>query len=108
MDARPDVEQGLEMTQTSRSPRVQWNGMIVASEPPTSRRMEAAKTANDLLLGLAEREHGRVRDEHLVGFFCECGCMDTATLTAAEYEAAGGAWCAGHKPIKLAAPESPR
>jgi hypothetical protein len=60
--------------------------------------MQAAKRANGHLLELAERQLA-AREEHLVGFFCECGCMDTATLTAAEYEAAGGAWRAGHKPI---------
>jgi len=51
------------------------------------------------LFSLAQQQHLNARDEHLVGFLCECGCMDTATLTIAEFEAAGGAWCAGHKPV---------
>jgi hypothetical protein len=72
--------------------------MIVESEPPTSRRIEAASRANGHLLGLAGRQHASAREDHLIGFLCECGCLDTATLTAAEYEAAGGAWCAGHRP----------
>ena len=80
---------------TGSGPR--WDGLIVASEPPTCRRMEAAKKANEHLFALAERQHATAREERLVGFFCECGCLDTATLTPAEYEAAGGAWCAGHK-----------
>jgi hypothetical protein len=78
---------------------LQWTGMIVASEPPTSRRIEAAKRANAHLLGLAEPLHENAREEHLIGFLCECGCMDTATVTAVEYETAGGAWRAGHRAI---------
>jgi hypothetical protein len=61
--------------------------------------MVAAKRANDHLLAFVDVQHASERDQHLVGFLCECGCMDTATLTPAEYEAAGGAWCAGHKPL---------
>jgi hypothetical protein len=29
-------------------------------------------------------------------FFCECGCMTPAEMTAAEYEARGGALLDGH------------
>jgi hypothetical protein len=79
--------------------KIHWDGVIVAPEPPTSRRMVAAKRANGHLLALTERQRGNSRDERLVGFLCECGCMDTATMTVSEYEGAGGAWCAGHKPI---------
>jgi hypothetical protein len=73
--------------------------MIVASEPPTIRRIEAARRANAHLLELSGRQYLDAREEHLVGFLCECGCMGTAALTAAEYETAGGAWLAGHRPI---------
>jgi hypothetical protein len=86
------------MPESPRPSGLHWNGMIVASEPPTSRRIEAAQRTNGHLLALAERQHATVRDQHLVGFLCECGCLDTATLTVVEYEAAGGAWRAGHKP----------
>jgi hypothetical protein len=85
------------MTGPSPSEVLRWDGMIVASEPPTIRRLEAAKSANGHLLALTAERHPDARDEHLVGFFCECGCLDTATLTVAEHEAAGGAWCAGHR-----------
>jgi hypothetical protein len=77
---------------------LQWEGLGVASEPPTSRRMEAAGEANRHLLALAEQLHSDEREEHLIGFLCECGCMEPATLTAVEYEALDGAWRAGHKP----------
>jgi hypothetical protein len=87
------------MTEPPPRQGLHWDGMIVASEPPTIRRMEAAKSANAQFLALAEELHVEARDEHLIGFLCECGCMETATLTAAEYETAGGAWCAGHKPV---------
>lgn len=76
-----------------------WEGIVVASEPATSRRMEAARRANRHLAHLAERLHPDWRDEHLVGFLCECGCMATAALAVAEFDACDGAWCAGHKPI---------
>lgn len=86
------------MSEPSPEQVIRWVGMTVAAEPPTSRRMVAAKQANRHLFDLVERQHADEREQHLVGFLCECGCMDTATLTAVEYEAAGGAWCAGHKP----------
>jgi hypothetical protein len=60
--------------------------------------MIAARGANKHLLSLAERLHENERERHLIGFLCECGCMETATLTAAEYDRLGGAWRAGHKP----------
>ena len=87
----------LSMDEHSPGERPRWDGMIVVGEPPTTRRMEAATNANRHLLALADERHPEARDEHLVGFLCECGCLETATLTVAEYEAAGGAWCAGHR-----------
>lgn len=78
---------------------LEWRGMIVPGEPPTTRRIEAAIRANRHLRALTERQGANERKERLVGFLCECGCLDTAALTIPEYEAAGGAWCAGHRPV---------
>ena len=75
---------------------LQWES--IATEPPTSRRIEAARRANGHLLALAARSHSREREERLIGFLCECGCLATATSTSAEYEVSGGAWLADHKP----------
>jgi len=45
------------------------------------------------------RQLGRaLRDEHPVGFFCECGCMEIVLVAIADYDAAGGAWLEGHQP----------
>jgi hypothetical protein len=55
--------------------------------------------------GLARETNARIRqlakslrDERPVGFFCECGCMEIALATIAEYDVAGGAWVEGHQP----------
>jgi hypothetical protein len=37
--------------------------------------------------------------EHEYGFGCECGCGEIVSMTADEY-GAGGAWLAGHNPIR--------
>jgi hypothetical protein len=39
-----------------------------------------------------------LRDRGRIGFLCECGCLDIATITIGEYDAEGGAWLEGHKP----------
>jgi hypothetical protein len=37
--------------------------------------------------------------EHAYGFSCECGCGEIVSITPDDYEA-GGAWLAGHNPIR--------
>lgn len=32
------------------------------------------------------------------GFICECGCGETVTLTASEFDRGDGTWLDGHEP----------
>jgi hypothetical protein len=74
--------------------------MLVEGEPPETRpdAAYAAREANAYILVLEERLVPRGREEHEIGFFCECGCLGVVTMTRAEYEAGGGAWLDGHGP----------
>jgi len=62
--------------------------------PTKPDRAWLARETNAYILQLAKA----LQDERSVGFFCECGCMEIALATVAEYDAAGGAWVEGHKP----------
>jgi hypothetical protein len=68
--------------------------------PPETRphAAQAARAANSHILALEDLLAPRGGDEQEIGFFCECGCLGVVAMTRAEYEAAGGAWLAGHKP----------
>jgi hypothetical protein len=57
-----------------------------------------AKELNQQIRLLADRLPGD--DDHKYGFSCEDGCGAIVPLTAAEYDAAGGAWAPGHKPTQ--------
>jgi hypothetical protein len=68
---------------------------MTAPGPQTPDRASIAKETNGQIRTLARS----LRDEREIGFFCECGCMGLAFATIAEYDEAGGAWRAGHKPL---------
>jgi hypothetical protein len=63
--------------------------------PETPDRAWLARETNGHIRQLAKS----LRDEHPVGFFCECGCMEIVLVTIAEYDAAGGALLGGHEPV---------
>jgi hypothetical protein len=65
------------------------------NNPKMTERAWVAREANSHIRQLAKS----LRDETPVGFFCECGCMEIVMATIAEYDAAGGAWVEGHRPI---------
>ena len=59
---------------------------------------QAARGANAQILVLVRRLEEGILDTREIAFFCEDGCLEIVRLTVAEYEAAGGAWLAGHQP----------
>jgi hypothetical protein len=59
---------------------------------------EMAREANTHIREMAEALDSIVPDERPIGFFCECGCMGTVSVTLTDYEAQGGAWIEGHGP----------
>jgi hypothetical protein len=71
----------------------------VEREPPDIRphAAHAAREANSHILALEELLDRGAREEYVIGFFCECGCLEVVTMTRAQYEAAGGSWLEGHK-----------
>jgi hypothetical protein len=60
---------------------------------------DIARQVNGHIREMAEALDSIVRDERPIGFFCECGCLETAEATLAEYEDQGGAWIEGHRPV---------
>jgi hypothetical protein len=66
------------------------------NNPETPDRAWVAREANAVVRRLAEMFH----DARAIGFFCECGCMGLAVMTAAQYDEQGGAWCENHKPTQ--------
>lgn len=67
----------------------------------SGRRREAAEVAREVNVAICDLE-GRLdallTSAHLVGFFCECGCMGIAPMTMADYCKGGGVWIEGHDP----------
>jgi len=78
----------------------------VRAEEPQPDKPALAREVNAHILALEARledEAFLARDptRHLIGFFCECGCMTIVAATRAEYEKRGGAWLEGHtKPLQ--------
>jgi hypothetical protein len=77
-----------------------YSGATVAAplSPLTQRpgAAEVARGVNTAICELEDRLDLAVR-EHLVGFFCECGCLGTVPMTMTAYRLAGGAWLDGHQ-----------
>ena len=69
-------------------------------ESPDSRpdAAQIAREANAHIREMAEGLNALVPDGRPIGFFCECGCLEIATMTLADFEAAGGVWLDGHSP----------
>jgi hypothetical protein len=59
---------------------------------------EIARQANAHIREMAEQLDSLIPDRRPIGFFCECGCMETASVTLAKYAAQDGAWIEGHRP----------
>jgi hypothetical protein len=79
----------------------------MATEPALGGRPDPdapaiAREVNRHILALEARltdERFLARDprKHLIGFFCECGCLGIVAVTRDAYETNRGAWLEGHR-----------
>jgi hypothetical protein len=66
--------------------------------PETPDRTWIAREANAHIREMASALDALVASDREIGFFCECGCLETAATTLAKYNSEGGAWIEGHAP----------
>lgn len=69
--------------------------MDTRAAPPTS--TDIARRANAHIAEMAESLDSIVKNPRPIGFLCECGCLETAELTLADFRVSSGAWIEGHR-----------
>jgi hypothetical protein len=69
--------------------------MDTLTAPPSS--ADIARRANVHIAEMAEQLDSIVHNPRPIGFLSECGCLETAELTLADFRGAGGAWIVEHR-----------
>jgi hypothetical protein len=63
----------------------------------TPEAADVARQVNAHIAEMAEGLNSIVKDERPIGFYCECGCLESVEITVADFRATG-AYRDGHKP----------
>jgi len=58
---------------------------------------DIARRANVHIAEMAEQLDSIVHNPRPIGFLCECGCLENAELTLADFHASSGARIEGHR-----------
>ena len=69
--------------------------MDTRTAPPSS--ADIARRANVHIAEMAEQLDSIVHNPRPIGFLCECGCLEAAALTLADFRVSSGAWIEGHR-----------
>jgi hypothetical protein len=63
----------------------------------TIARRDVIRLTNERIRSCADP---RLEDYALWQFFCECGCFRLVPMTLHDYDAGGGVWAEGHRPLE--------
>ena len=70
----------------------------VGESPRSASRIDLAGEVNRRIREIDRSLDVTADPSETLTFFCECGCFAAVSLTAREFDAAGGAWLDGHRP----------